>query len=334
MRILISGDPHVKISTIETGKKFLVFLRETIVAVKPDATVVLGDLFDTHAVMRVEVLNAWVRFLEDAHRLGEIYLMVGNHDKAGPSNHEHALVGLDRFERVHIVDRAAYFRDVALLPYYHTEAEFKAAVETVSPYSQFLCCHNTFDGAQYENGFYDPNGFSLETVARFKTVICGHVHKAQQLANVVYVGSPYDAGFQDAGEIKGLHLFDTETGEFKRIRAPLPHYQVLEFSSPDAFLENFEGQASGAPDDHYKAVVHGDRASISMMATDDRFVSLKSRFKLSLAPAFTAEAPRQGAIVQKAVTLDGMVDTYISDVMETSLDKARLADYARSMLNG
>jgi len=334
MKILVSGDPHVKISTIETGKRFLAFLADSIKKVKPDRVVILGDLFDTHAVMRVEVLNAWVRFLTEitfqCPANFQCYLMVGNHDKAGPSSSEHALVGLARFPNVTIVEGPVHDQRMVFLPYYHTFEEFEAALP---PSGEILFCHNTFNGAQYENGFYDPNGFPVESVAGFKTVICGHVHKSQKIENIVYVGSPYAFGFQDAGETKGLHVFDTETGIFQRIKTPLPEYRVIEYASPDEFLDNFE-TSTRSPDDYYKIVVKGDRAAISMMATDERYLSLKSRYKISLAPEFVAEAPRQGAVIQKAATLDGMVETYISDVMETSLDKKRLADYARGMLNG
>lgn len=337
MKILVSGDPHIKISTLETGKRFLAFLKESVLKVRPEYLVVLGDLFDTHAVVRVEVLNAWIDFmrsLESSGWMGEVVLMVGNHDKAGPGSDLHALVALERFQYVTIVDKPLWKGGMKFLPYYHTFEEFKAALDSLNGFgtTKHLFCHNTFDGAQYENGFYDPNGFPLESVAEFQTVICGHVHKAQKLANVVYVGSPYDAGFQDAGEVKGLHLYDTDTDVFQRIQTPLPHYRILTYDATEAFLEHFQDEA-GSKEDHYKVIVKGDRAAIGMMTTDERFRALKATYKLSLAPEFTADTSRQGSIVQKAVTLDGMVDTYIAEVMNTSLDKTRLADYARKMLN-
>jgi DNA repair exonuclease SbcCD nuclease subunit len=339
MKILVCGDPHLKVSTIEAARKFLDFLLQTERDVRPDLVVILGDLFDTHAVLRVEILNLWVSYLQQVRALTADprchVLMVGNHDKAGPAANEHALVGLARFDHVLVVDRPCTTAGMGFLPYYHTQEEFARAVRAIPADIDTLFVHNTFQGAQYENGFYDPDGFSLSLVERFSRVISGHVHKAQWVGNVYYVGSPYSfQGFQDAGEVKGLHVFEPgpDGDEWTHFKTPLPSYHVLRFSSLEAFLDGFE-DATPDPADHFKVIVPADRSSVAFLASDSRFLALKGRYKILLAPEFS-EAPRRQGLVQQATTLEGMVDAYVSEVLKTDLDKARLGNVARMILKG
>ena len=59
-RILFIGDPHLKINRFDLATKFLTWLDALIEKEKPDLVVNLGDTFDTHAVLRSEVMNIFM----------------------------------------------------------------------------------------------------------------------------------------------------------------------------------------------------------------------------------------------------------------------------------
>lgn len=114
--------------------------------------------------------------------------------------------------------------------------------------------------------------------------------------------------------------------------SPLPVYRVLRFESVERFLDTFP-TLSLREQDHFKAIVPMARATAGLIATDPRYLALKAAYRLHLEPIFQETPRRQGAI-QKAVTLEGMVDAYVSEVLVTDLDRSRLAAQAQSLLKG
>lgn len=351
MRLLISGDPHLKISTIETAKKFLLWFEEAVVREKPEGIIIMGDLFDTHSIMRVEILWLWRGFFQKMRALGynhnNIWILVGNHDQVSPGSEQHALVALEQF--ADIIDTPTAHGEMFFVPYVHTAEDFADMLVPIRDWMKnwakepelfsdgkapgppyYLFCHQTFQGALYENGFYDPAGFPLELVADFKLVISGHVHKVQKLGNVLYVGSPYHAGFADAGEKKALWIFNSDTGKMeKTIMNPLPKYHVLPFSEGSAFFEAF---ATASPEDHFKVVFSGGRAQIQAIVDGPEFKALKKKFKLNFVPEFTDSVNREARISENT-SMEGMLDAYVSGILATDLDKPRLLSLSKAILS-
>ena len=85
MRILRVGDPHIKPSNLAEAEKLFHFINDKILELKPDRVEILGDLFHTHAVVRLEVLSFWNGWLDvfTAHEPTEFVILVGNHDMTG-----------------------------------------------------------------------------------------------------------------------------------------------------------------------------------------------------------------------------------------------------------
>jgi hypothetical protein len=71
-------------------------------------------------------------------------------------------------------------------------------------------CHQTFDGSQYENGFYSEGGINVALVSKFEQVISGHIHKTQKFANIFYPGTPRWDSISDANENKAIWLFSDD----------------------------------------------------------------------------------------------------------------------------
>jgi DNA repair exonuclease SbcCD nuclease subunit len=334
MRLLLSGDPHLKISTIETAKKYLAWLEQTIETEKPDRLVIMGDLFDTHSVVRVEILSLWWHFFMNffnRHEEVKPICLVGNHDQAGPGSKDHALVGLSEF--IDFIDEPGFRHDIGgFIPYVHTLEEFKQSLEYFKQWRSvpYLFCHQTFLGAQYENGFYDPNGIPVELVDNFKLAISGHVHKVQRLKNILYVGSPYQANFSDANEPKGLWIFNTVTGKVEKIiENPLPKYHVVTFNSSDDLLKFF----SEAPrEDHFKIVFHGFKAGVNTLVDSSEFKQLKKKFKITFVPHFSDSSNKEVKI-SETLSIEKMLDVYVNDVLNTSLDKERLISTSKAILS-
>lgn len=212
-KILRVGDPHVKPSNIEESERLLSFILAKAREEKVDTIEILGDLFHTHAIVRLEVLEFWRKWL---WKLSEEFLtivLVGNHDFSG--NHhssDHALgvfVGLNP-DRLHIVERPALIKGIGYLPYIHDNAKFVEEANTLAELgAKFLVSHTTYAGSKYDNGMYAPDGVDPDLIdSRLEGLLSGHVHSEQLFGRVIYPGTARWDTASDANKRKGIWLFE------------------------------------------------------------------------------------------------------------------------------
>ena len=60
---------------------------------------------------------------------------------------------------------------------------------------------------------------------RFKRVWSGHYHHKSKKGNVQYLGNPYQMFWNDYKDVRGFHIYDTESDRLKFIRNP---YDIFE----------------------------------------------------------------------------------------------------------
>lgn len=228
MKILRVGDPHIRPSNIEEADRLMTFVKDIVVGGKVDRLEILGDLFHTHAVIRLEVLEFWNKWLEIFSSLVETIVLVGNHDQSGDYNsRSHALRPFKRMQSgietsdsytkpkpgLRIIDSPVRIGIFLYAPYIHGESAFKDAVRGANdgPGAKILVCHQTFAGSQYDNGFYAPDGFNPDDLLEiFDLIISGHIHKEQVICNgrVDYPGTSKWDSASDANERKGIWLYE------------------------------------------------------------------------------------------------------------------------------
>lgn len=208
MVILRVGDPHIKINNLEDSEKLVQFALDQARALKVDRIEFLGDLFHTHAIVRVEILEFWIKWLRAFSAEFETVVLVGNHDQVG--NYESKQHALSAFKMMNIpnlliVDEPRQLGKIGYLPYIHNEEEFTKAANILALSATVLVCHATFAGSIFENGFYAPEGFNPDNI-NIPTIISGHIHKRQRFGKVIYPGTAKWDTNSDANEEKGLWL--------------------------------------------------------------------------------------------------------------------------------
>ena len=63
-------------------------------------------------------------------------------------------------------------------------------------------------------GVKAKNGLTIKDFKN-KKVFSGHYHIRQEKDNIIYLGTPYQLNFGDAGNEKGFYILDTETNELQ-----------------------------------------------------------------------------------------------------------------------
>jgi DNA repair exonuclease SbcCD nuclease subunit len=211
VRILYVGDPHVKVNNIKESQDLIDFIYKTAIMEKVDKIVFLGDLFHTHAVMRMEVINFWLRsftILCSSTNPFEVIALVGNHDKCGniENNYMHSLQSFQfHGSRLIVIENPEIVDGIGFMPYMRDHNKLIEAAKRMP--KRCLVAHQTFTGATYENGFYAEDGIDPDLLPQ-EQIISGHIHKSQQVGKCFYPGTPKWDTISDANEDKGIWIIE------------------------------------------------------------------------------------------------------------------------------
>ena len=210
-RAIIVGDVHATPSELRDCRALVAGLGT--LRGEADTIVFLGDQFHTHAVLHLDVVDFWVKAVRGLRSLGfRVVMLVGNHDiEASGQLHPNAVETLAG-TGVIVVDKptadAVYAPGILWMPYYHdTEAFVRDANDGWPTIHSTLICHQTFQGAQYDNGFYASDGVDANRL-QFDQIISGHIHTAANFGKVCYIGSPRWRTADDANKQKHVVVFD------------------------------------------------------------------------------------------------------------------------------
>jgi len=243
MKSIFIGDPHVQPSNLEDMKKIFDLVERTQNTFKADTLIVLGDLFHTHAVLRLEVVNFWQRtIIRMSGVFSNVILLVGNHDLIGDKQREGHMSALDTLKiglkNVKIIDRPTIHDSWGFMPYFSDSEKFIEEANKLSEVGvKTLVCHQTFQGSQFENGFYAPEGIDQNRLL-FTNIVSGHIHKTQTIGKVFYPGTPKWDTLSDANEIKGIWTFDGQWNMVDTSQVVEPIRTIL--LTPDSDTQNLK----------------------------------------------------------------------------------------------
>lgn len=229
------GDPHATPEELEDCENLMQLVLDTATSSRADVVTLLGDLYNTHDVLNIRVIEFWKRWLTKLEEVCDVAAVLGNHDQVTPTQRfPHALMA---HPEISVYDRPLFFlseahQKVAVVPYCHDNEEFLTWVHELAERGEphTLICHQTFDGSRYENGFYAKDGVPVEQLPKcFKTVISGHIHTPQKIGPVVYVGAPRWRTRSDVNVDRHLWLLEhSEQGTKLLSRTPTgPHLRRL-----------------------------------------------------------------------------------------------------------
>lgn len=222
LKLLKVGDPHATVSNLSEMRSLFDFILKTALIQKVDHVVLMGDLFHTHAWLRIEVLMVWHEILTKfiADNSVSVIILEGNHDQPGPKEMEGKMSAVqalklmfDGNQRLQVITKPKIIDGIGFLPYTSNEEKFYQWANELYERGATgtLECHATFQGSTYDNGMYAPGGFDLSKVSQ-KNIISGHIHKFQMFDKAMYIGTPKWETAVDADQEKGIWLMSATNG--------------------------------------------------------------------------------------------------------------------------
>lgn len=214
MKLLVVGDVHAQVGCLQECEQLIDFIVEKILKHNPFLVIFLGDQYHNHSVVRVEVMEFWRKSFDKLLATGltrqQIIALVGNHDKSSDAT-AHAMLAHE--DKITVVSEWLVFGKMLFLPYMDNESFVKKCNEEGAFGEIALCdtvfCHQTFQGFQYDNGFYASDGIDLNLIPQ-KRVVSGHIHTQQRIGRCWYPGSPRWMGISDANVSKAVWLIDED----------------------------------------------------------------------------------------------------------------------------
>jgi len=327
-QVLFVGDPHLKINMLDQVRLLLKWIGEVAEKRKPDCVVVLGDAFDTHSIIRSEILGEFrdfVNHITDTLGIPMVYIL-GNHDFYRPDNSKyHALQTLDNIDNFYIIDKITHIDGFTLVPYLPNDEDFPMECESI------VIAHQTFVGADY--GFKKEDEGVLADNVKCDLIISGHIHKKQAYGKVIYPGTPYAFNLNDIDQRKGIMMFDTATWHQEFIESPFPQWKSIAYTldtvNTTAALHSI--LVSDLNDrDRWVVKLEGPKAEINSYLEDKKFTELRKRFDIRVDPTYTDNDKKKIEI--KAISMNDIVKEYVDKVYVGGVNKEALSGKALEIL--
>jgi len=288
----------------------------------------LGDYYDNRKTINFKALNHNRKiFLEKLREYGiTMDIIPGNHDcYYKNTNHLNALKELQGhyMNEVNLIEEPRVMDydgcKIALIPWINKENEAETLTFLESCKADIVGAHLELSGFEMDRGLECRDGMSPKPFERFEMVLTGHFHAKSQKGNIHYLGAQMEFYWNDCGDKKYFHVFDTNTRELEQVVNPLTIHEKIYYDHEKINL--FE-DLSRVDKKFVKVVVvnKGDQATFERYI--DR-IQNQAIYELKIVEDFKQFL---GDAVGGELQIDDtqeLVRKYI-DLVDTDLDKNRI----------
>jgi DNA repair exonuclease SbcCD nuclease subunit len=262
MKVLYVGDIHAEVSSLEEVGRLVDYICKISIENKVDSIVMLGDNFHNHGIVHLQVMEFWqkaFRKLRDSiivknYEVDGLWSLVGNHDR--PNGNAISANSMMLYESVMVCDKVSYYRPGFLFVGYQSSNEEFIRICNENPECHTVVCHQSFNSAQYDNGFYVKDGIDMESIPQ-KNIISGHIHAPQICGKLWYPGSPRWMTVSDANIERNVWVveYDDKGDVVNKTPFPtkgvcVPIYHVLDNAESPFEMSDFYKDSKVTVDIH------------------------------------------------------------------------------------
>ena len=202
----------------------------------------LGDLFDVRKATDHRVLDMWKRYFFNRLEYFDINLitLLGNHDlfyKTTLEVNSQTLM-LSEYDNITTIDTPTNFRfgkfSFLVCPWIIDYSEYQDKIKNSK--ADFFAGHMEFAGFEMHKGMPANHGIESNDFGHFKTVFTGHYHTQNKKNNIFYIGNASELSWMEAGDAKGFHVFDSESGKTKFIENSTTIFNKIEYNDKEDII--------------------------------------------------------------------------------------------------
>ena len=178
----------------------------------------MGDVFDSRKSIDYQSLEWAKRVVFDPLKKYEVHMLVGNHDcYFKDSNHVNSPeLLLQDYSNIKTYSSPTNTKiggiDITLIPWICSD-NYDETLKVIQKSNAKIAM-----GHLELRGFYvnkhlvmDDHGMDSTIFSKFEKVFSGHYHTRSDNGKIFYLGNPYEMYWSDVNDIRGFHIFDTET---------------------------------------------------------------------------------------------------------------------------
>jgi len=269
MKIVILGDTHfgARGDSLDFHKFFEKFYVEIFFPylLENDIDIVfqMGDLFDRRKFINFNSLYLARRYFFDKLKENNIQLhaLIGNHDVAYKNTLEVSspTLLLNEYENVHLYSdfetRKFGNLDIDIVPWICDDNETDIFQSIKASTSEVCLGHFEIAGFEMDKGNVCEIGIDKKQLSKYDVVLSGHFHHKSTNGNITYVGTAYEMTWSDYNDIKGFHVFDTDTREMEFIKNPFTMFNKIVYDDSVTDFEHWKSYDYTKLKDTYVKVV-------------------------------------------------------------------------------
>lgn len=286
--------------------------------------VIAGDLNDTKAIIRAEIMNAILEIISVAKT--KVYVLRGNHDQISEKAEDHGLNYLKPFAT--IVDKSESIEPNILLVPYQTQGDNLVNIVEAHKGTKIVVCHQGFLGADMGDYIQDKTSITPDRVKNYQ-VISGHYHRHQTLGTVTYIGSPYTITFGEANDGPKGFLVVNSDGSFTREILGLRRHWILEGDVSENGVTLDSRHTEIKPGDLVRIKLKGSRAVLDKVDKDELYERCHrpAVFKIDKIYNDTAQVTKE----DKKLSIPELFDKIIDNDCDSDSDRTYLKQLWREI---
>ncbi len=186
----------------------------------------MGDTFDSRKGIDFSALSWAKNNYYDKLKDYTIHTIVGNHTSYYKNTNQVNAVDLllREYDNVKTYSETTEVKidnlDVLFVPWINSENEERTFKHLKKTKCEVVMGHLELNGFQATQGYVMEHGTDIKLFDKFEKVYSGHFHIRSDNGKVFYLGNPYEMFWNDAGDTRGFHIFDTETLEHTPVNNP------------------------------------------------------------------------------------------------------------------
>ena len=298
----------------------------------------LGDVFDNRKLVNFKALHSYRKtFLAKLREYNiQMDVICGNHDAFYKNTNElNALKELlgHYVAEVRIIQEPSEIEydgvKWGLIPWIAADNEAQTMEFLKTTTATHIGGHFELNGFEVIRGVEMQHGMDPSLLQRFHAVYTGHFHGKSSKGNIHYLGAPLEFFWNDAGDPKYFHVFDTDTSQITPVLNPKTLFHKIYYD--DSKTDYLQYDLSGIENKFVKIVV----INKSDMFTFDRFVDRVQSskiYELKIAETFQEFVGESIADGQLSLADTGSLLCSYVDAVDTELDKDRIKNQMMDLM--
>ena len=292
----------------------------------------LGDTFDNRKSMDFNTFHRVRENYFERLKDYEVHMLLGNHctyyKNTNRINSPELL--LEKYKNIRIYSEPKEVllggKVFLMLPWINKENQEDVFRRLETSEADNCCGHLELTGFEVTPGMKMDHGMVPNLFHRFNRVWSGHFHHKSKKGNIQYLGNPYQMFWNDYKDVRGFHIYDTNSDKLKYIKNPFEIFDKIFYD--DTSVDYNKQDVSSYKDKFVKIVIEEKRDYQMFETLVDRLYNVGVH-DVKIVETLVNEDDDADIDVSTKDTLT-LLNEYIDEV-EMSVDKSDLKGLMRSL---